>query len=252
MRLALVRQKYKVSVFPPQFVFHMLATILLRSSRTSPFRYHLTGHQLHQFTILTTRKMRVPYAPKEPPNPSDEPIYARIAARRAPRPLIPLDLALLHNTAVADGWNSFIGAIRTQTSLSPAVKELAVSRVAVLNSAVHEWDSHAALALKAGVSKEGMETVFTAEVCKKGDQVEEDGKGGLSKEQWIVIAYTDQMTRGVEVDDGVMEQLKGCFEDKEVVELTATVAAYNCVSRFLVALDVGERNGKAMKKVEEF
>jgi hypothetical protein len=29
------------------------------------------------------------------------------------------------------------------------------------------------------------------------------------------------------------------------------VAAYNCVSRFLVALDVGECNGRAMKKVEE-
>jgi len=27
--------------------------------------------------------------------------------------------------------------------------------------------------------------------------------------------------------------------------------AYNCVSRFLVALDVGECNGRAMKKVEE-
>jgi len=197
--------------------------------------------------------MRVPYAPKEPQTEADEPIYNRIAARRAPRPLIPLDLALLHNTAVADGWNSFIGAIRTQTGLSSAVKELAISRVAVLNSAVHEWDSHAALAIKAGLSREGMKTVSSAEVCKRGDKVEvEAEKGGLSKEMWVVLAYTDQMTRGVEVDDEVMERLKECFTDKEVVELTATVAAYNCVSRFLVALDVGERNGGEMKKVEDF
>lgn len=29
---------------------------------------------------------------------------------------------------------------------------------------------------------------------------------------------------------------------QEIVELMATVAAYNCVSRFMVALDVGEKN----------
>jgi hypothetical protein len=33
--------------------------------------------------------------------------------------------------------------------------------------------------------------------------------------------------------------------------LTATIAAYNAVSRFLVALDVGECNGRGMKKVKD-
>jgi alkylhydroperoxidase family enzyme len=196
--------------------------------------------------------MRVPYAPKEPPTPEDAPIYERIAARRAPRPLIPLDLALLHNTAVADGWNSFIGAIRTKTTLSSAIKELAISRVAVLNHAVHEWDVHGALAIKEGISKEGLQTAFTAPVIAKGAYKAKAGEeGGLSREQWIVLAYTDQMTRGVEVDDAVMADLKGVLSEKEVVELTATVAAYNCVSRFLVALDVGECNERDMKRVED-
>ncbi|RAL64087.1 hypothetical protein DID88_003275 [Monilinia fructigena] len=44
------------------------------------------------------------------------------------------------------------------------------------------------------------------------------------------------------VPEEVFEELKRWFDEKEIVELTATVAAYNCVSRFLVALDVGERN----------
>lgn len=197
--------------------------------------------------------MRVPYAPKEPPNEEAKPVYERIAARRAPRPLIPLDLALLHNTSVADGWNSFIGAIRTKTTLDDATKELAISRVAVLNKAVHEWDVHAALALKAGVDKQGMETAFSAPVHKLGDAIEhpDGGQGGLTKEQWTVLAYTDQMTRGVEVGDVVMERLRGFLSDKQVVELTATIAAYNCVSRFLVALDVGECNDRPMRKVED-
>jgi alkylhydroperoxidase family enzyme len=195
--------------------------------------------------------MKVPYAPKEPPTPEDAPIYERIAARRAPRPLIPLDLALLHNTAVADGWNSFIGAIRTKMTLAPAVNELAISRVAVLNHAVHEWDVHGQLALKAGVSKAGLQTAFTTGLVQKGDKIRDAEEGGLSMEQWAVLAYTDQMTKGVEVDDAVTEKLRAFLSDKEVVELTASIAAYNCVSRFLVALDVGECNARPMKKVED-
>lgn len=195
-------------------------------------------------------KMRVPYAPSEAPNEEARPIYERIAERRKPRPLIPLDLALLHNPAVADGWNSFIGAIRTKTSIPEGLKELAISRVAVLNKAVHEWDVHAALAVKAGVSKETMQLVFDTPVTGRGWR--RDGNmEGLKEEEEAVILYTDQMTIGVEVEERVSEKLKGLLSDKQVVELTATIAAYNAVSRFLVALDVGECNGRPMKKAEE-
>jgi isovaleryl-CoA dehydrogenase len=194
--------------------------------------------------------MRVPYAPNEPPNEEARPIYERIAERRKPRPLIPLDLALLHNPAVADGWNSFIGAIRTKTSLPANLKELAISRIAVLNHAVHEWDVHAALALKAGVSKQVLQTVSDLPVTRHGE-VEKEGLLGFSKEEYAVMVYTDQMTVGVQVEDGVAEMVKSVLEDTMVVELTATVAAYNAVSRFLVALDVGECNDRGMKKVDE-
>lgn len=52
------------------------------------------------------------------------------------------------------------------------------------------------------------------------------------------------MTLTVQVPDDVYANLKQYFSEREVVEITATVAAYNCVSRFLVALDVGERNAQ--------
>ena len=42
--------------------------------------------------------------------------------------------------------------------------------------------------------------------------------------------------------DDVFAKLREHFSEKEIVEITATVAAYNWVSRFLVALDVGETN----------
>lgn len=52
------------------------------------------------------------------------------------------------------------------------------------------------------------------------------------------------MTLACEVPQEVFEKLRAVFSEREVVEITATVGAYNCVSRFLVALDVNERNGE--------
>jgi len=200
--------------------------------------------------------MRLPYAPSDPPkdDPPTAEIYAAIAARRKPRPLIPLDLTLLHSPPVASGWSSFIGALRTQTALSrsrPDLVELAISRIAVLNRAVHEWNVHALLAVKAGVSEEGLETVRTQTDTITG--VAEDGEGGLSGEQWAVLAYTDAMTRNVKVEDRVFEGVRSALggEERAVVELTATVAGYNAVSRFLVALDVGELNGGEIRSVRD-
>ena len=71
-------------------------------------------------------------------------------------------------------------------------------------------------------------------------------QGDLSDVEWAVLRYADKMTRDVEVDDGTFEGLKRAgLSHQEIVEVTATVAGYNLVSRFLVALDVGEMNGKA-------
>lgn len=83
----------------------------------------------------------------------------------------------------------------------------------------------------------------------EGQALEESA---LRPVQRAVIAYTDQMTRNVRVDQEVFDALKNVgLGDREIVELTAAIAGYNCVSRFLVALDVGENNGRQMKSVEE-
>jgi len=74
----------------------------------------------------------------------------------------------------------------------------------------------------------------------------------LTPLQLTVLQYTDAMTRDIVVSDEVFERLKTVagFSDTQCVELTSVIAAYNCVSRFLVALDVGERNGGAMEVPE--
>lgn len=70
-----------------------------------------------------------------------------------------------------------------------------------------------------------------------------DASIGMDEQHALVMEYTDYMTLDCEVPEEVFGRLKAAFSDREVVEITATVGAYNCVSRFLVALNVSERNG---------
>ncbi|KKK18260.1 4-carboxymuconolactone decarboxylase family protein [Aspergillus ochraceoroseus] len=170
--------------------------------------------------------MRLPYAPAEPatPDPETAEIYARIAARRRPRPLIPLDLSLLHSPPVADGWNSFLGAIRTQTVVNQGLLELAVCRVAVLTGAVYEWNAHAPLALKGGVQPAELRAVRTLPSTVQGDiatAVEAVAQSGLTAQQKAIVRYADEMTQTVKVQDETFAQLhREGFSDREIVELT--------------------------------
>lgn len=68
---------------------------------------------------------------------------------------------------------------------------------------------------------------------------------GFEELHFAVLQFADYSTLRVEVPDTVFERVrKAGLGEREIVELAATVGAYNCVSRFLVALDVSERNGR--------
>lgn len=190
--------------------------------------------------------MRLPYIDDDPKMESqeDQAIVDRVKERRGGK-LIALDKSLLHAPPVADGWNSFLKAIRTQTTLPSSIREVAICRVAVLNNAWYEWHAHAPILEESGVlSKEAVQylkdrprpgaTMVTRQAA------EERGVKLLDDKHLAVLDYTDAMTVGCIVPQPLFDKLKSLFSDREVVEITSTVAAYNCVSRFLVALDVGE------------
>ena len=174
--------------------------------------------------------------------------YTQLAARRAPNPLQPLDLTLLHAPTVASGWSSFLGSIRTQTSLPADIRELCICRVAVLNGAAYEWEHHVPILRKEGaLSEDAVEQLKTRKAWQGWD-VSGDGEVSddalLNEKQKAVLAYVDAMTIGVKVSEDIFTRLKVHYTESEILEITATVAAYSCVSRFLVALDVGEMKEK--------
>lgn len=60
------------------------------------------------------------------PPPGTSLIADAIRARRGPRGITPLDAALLHVPPVAGGWNSLVGAVRSEGKLPGDVRELMV------------------------------------------------------------------------------------------------------------------------------
>jgi 4-carboxymuconolactone decarboxylase len=153
-------------------------------------------------------------------------VAERVRARRNGT-LTPLDLMLLHSEPLADGWNTLMGAVRTRFELPADLRELAICRVAVLNDAPYEWHAHAPLLQQAGFDDEQL------------DAVRDPGDAAcLNPAHRLVLAYTDAMTRDVRVPDELFGAVLGELGERGTVELTATVASYNMVSRFLVALEV--------------
>jgi alkylhydroperoxidase family enzyme len=223
---------------------HRLTTSLFRQAsprchhiRLLPVTKDLISAQSQScFSSSARRNMRLPYIDDDPTmeTEADQAVVARVKERRGGK-LIALDKALLHAPPVADGWNSFLKSIRTQTTIPASVRELAISRVAALNSAWYEWDAHAPLLRETKV----LDDATVGKIKDKG------WKGdGLDEKHKAVLDFTDASTVGVIVKDGIFQKLKSLFSEREVVEITATVAAYNTVSRFLVALDVGEMADK--------
>lgn len=157
----------------------------------------------------------------------DGEVADRVRARRGGE-LRPLDRMLLHSPPVADGWNHLLGAIRQRTDLPDDVRELVILRVAALNEADYEWDAHEPVARECGLGDADLAAVRDVA----------GGANGLSPAHRAALDFTDAVTRDVRVPDEVFERLRACFDERQVVELTATAATYNLVSRFLVALEV--------------
>jgi alkylhydroperoxidase family enzyme len=60
----------------------------------------------------------------------------------------------------------------------------------------------------------------------------------FSEPQRALLAYTDAMTREIDVPDNVFADLGKYFSERQTVELTMLIGAYNLLTRFLKALKV--------------
>lgn len=135
---------------------------------------------------------------------------------------------LLNSPPIAAGWEQLLTAIRNRSSIPAGLREAMILRVAVINRASFEFAAHLPHARDAGISNAKIDAI--GDLSRNGTEFSDDER--------LVLEVTDHLTDEVEIPDSTMERLRARFDDRKVVEVVATVSAYNMVSRFLVALNI--------------
>ena len=166
---------------------------------------------------------RLPYADLN--HPEAAPLVQRIVAERGS--VLHLYQMLLHSPPLAEGWLNYLTAVRQKLSISGALREMVIMRVAVLNGAPYEAFQHAPIALKEGMTQAQLDAL---------DHWPDSTL--FSDTERAVLRLTDAMTRDIHFAPEIMEAVRAALGERGAVEVTATIAAYNMVSRFLEALHI--------------
>lgn len=175
--------------------------------------------------------MRIPdWTPERKPQPDD---LVRAVIERRGGKLLNLDRALLWSEPLARGWNTYLKNVRTGFGGSARLRELAICTVALVTGAHYEFHHHAPLFLAEGGTQAELDALTAYAATPTGAV-----PPGLDPLEALVVQYAARMTLDIKVDDALFAQMRQRFEPTELVELTATIATYNMVARFLVALDV--------------
>ncbi|MBX3621135.1 MAG: carboxymuconolactone decarboxylase family protein [Rhizobacter sp.] len=170
---------------------------------------------------------RLPFITDDDAGPPE--LVAAIKARRGGQ-LAELDRLLLHSTPFATGWGLMMGRVRGELALSPRLRELAMLGVAVLNRAEYEFHHHRQPFLDAGGTAEQLAALRALPAI--------DAECFDATER-AALQLTVEMTRHVTVSDlSFVVARRALGSDTHLVELIGVIAAYNMVSRFLVALEL--------------
>jgi alkylhydroperoxidase family enzyme len=142
--------------------------------------------------------------------------------------LINIYRLMLHSPELANAWFDLNQTVRYGTQVDGQSRELAVIRVAILNGVEYVQRAHGpAYALKEGLTPEQVAAIAD---WKSTDL--------FNPQQCALLAYADAMTREIEVPDDVFAEVRKHFTERQTVELTMLIGAYNMLTRFLKALKV--------------
>jgi len=140
---------------------------------------------------------------------------------------------LLHSPPLAETWFDHNNAVRWDTGLDGRLREMVIIRIGYLARARYVVGQHVPkLALAEGLSLPECEAL-------KGWQ----DSNLFSPRDRAVLAYTDAMTRDIEVPDAVFEPLREYFDDRQLVELTVLIGTYAMHVRVFEALKLDPEQG---------
>ena len=149
----------------------------------------------------------------------------RIRAARRGR-VINVYRLLLHSPPLAETWFEHNNAVRWQTGIDGRLREMVIIRIGHLCRAKYVVGQHVPkLALAEGLTLAECEAL-----------ADWQGSDLFDERTRAVLAYTDAMTRDIEVPDTVFEPLRQHFDDRRIVELTVLIGTYAMHVRVFEAL----------------
>ena len=135
---------------------------------------------------------------------------------------------MLHTPGLANAWFELNSAVRYRTEVGGQDRELAVMRVAILNGVDYIVQAHAtSYALDEGLTP--------AQIDALTDWTSSDL---FSSKQRALLAYVDAMTRDIAVPDAAFAEVRRHYSERQTVELTMLIGAYNMHTRVLQALQI--------------
>ena len=170
---------------------------------------------------------RIPYKTDAEAGPPE--LVASIRKRRGGR-LGALDRILLYSPPFATGWGELLGRVRSELEVPMALRELAMCAVAELNGAEYEMHHHGPIFLSCGGTPAQLDALRRLPVVDAAL---------FDVTQRVVLQLAVEMTRQVKVNDATFDAAQRALgSDRHLFELIGVIAAYNMVSRILVAVGV--------------
>lgn len=166
----------------------------------------------------------LPYADLSAPE--LQPLVQRIVAERGS--VLHLYQMLLHSPPLAEGWLQYMTQVRQKLQLDGGLRELVIMQIAHLNGAPYEAEQHAPVALREGLAPQQLAALPHWRAAA----------AAFTPLQQAALALADTMTRDIQVPAAQVASLRTLLDERQVVELVGTIAAYNMVSRFLEALHI--------------
>jgi len=168
---------------------------------------------------------RVPLVPQETHDAVLRPIFEVFTTSN--RDVPDLYRALGNAPTLLKAWTDFAWPLRHEASTPRSLRELAILRVAQMTGADFEWKAHSAFALKNGVTQQQLDELDAWRVSTN-----------FSDDERAMLAFTEQLTTNLAVDDETFAPLHERWSAAEIVELILTVSFYSCVSRVLNSLQI--------------
>ena len=126
-------------------------------------------------------------------------------------PFVPL----LHTPALMQRLGELGAALRFESGLPDAVRELAIGATARATDNQFEWQTHAPLARKAGVTQAALDAIAAGQVAPD-----------LPRDQAAALDFVHQVLRGNDVSDASYGEVELLFGPSGLVELTLLVGYF--------------------------